>query len=163
MRHIIAASLVLLAAGCGSTGFDGGDLVPGQSTQADVEKSMGKPADRTPGPDGESVLWFPRQPYGRVSYAARIGKDGKLLALEQRLTAENLARIEPGKSTEAEVRAILGPPWRIDPFPRRQRDAWTYSAQDVTPQQYVVQFSKDGVVRERFSIDDPDYVRSSGM
>lgn len=163
MKRIIAATLVVLGAGCAGTGYDGGNLTPGQSTAAEVEQAMGKLAERVPLPDGQSLLWFPRQPYGRVSYAARIDKDGKLVAVEQRLTPENLARIQPGKSNEAEVRAILGPPWRIDPFPRQQRDAWTYAAQGMNPQQYVVQFSKDGIVRERFAIDDPEFVRPSVM
>jgi hypothetical protein len=163
MRRIITLAAVLFGAGCASSGFDGGDLVPGQSSQAEVEKSMGKVAERQSGAGGETVLWFLRQPYGRVSYAARIGKDGKLVALEQRLIPENLAKVEPGKSTEQEVRAILGPPWRIDPFPRQQRTAWTYAAQGMNPQQYIVQFSSDGIARERFSIDDPDFVRPSAM
>lgn len=163
MKRIIAATLVVLGAGCAGMDYDGGDLKPGQSTAAEVEKAMGKLAERVPLPDGQSLLWFSRQPYGRVSYAARIDKDGKLVSVEQRLTPENLARIEPGKSNEADVRAILGPPWRSDEFPRQQRTAWTYSTQGTVPQQYVVQFSADGVVRERFAIDDPEYVRSSAM
>ena len=162
MKRIIAATLVLLGAGCAGTD-SGSSLVPGQSTAAEVEKEMGKVAERTAGPDGGSVLWFPSQPYGRVSYAARIGKDGKLIAVEQRLTPENLAQIQPGKSRKEEVRAILGPPWRVDQFPRMQREAWTYAAQGMNPQQYIVQFSSDGIVRERFSIDDPEFVRSSVM
>ena len=162
MKRMIAVAVVLLGAGCAGTDA-GSRLVPGQSTAAEVEQAMGKVAERMPGPDGESVLWFPSQPYGRVSYAARIGKDGKLVSVEQRLTPEYLAHIQPGKSTKDEVRAILGPPWRIDPFPRMQREAWTYAAQGMNPQQYVVQFSNDGIVRERFSIDDPDFVRPSVM
>ena len=163
MKRIIALAAVLLGTGCASSGYDGGSLVAGQSTAAEVEAAMGKVAERVPGPDGETLLWFPRQPYGRVSYAARIGRDGKLISVEQRLTREYLAHIQPGKSTKDEVRAILGPPWRVDQFARMQREAWTYAAQGMNPQQYVVQFSNDGIVRERFSIDDPEFVRSSVM
>ena len=154
MKRIIALALVLLGGGC--AGYDGGSLVPGQSTAAEVEKSMGPSADKRPGPDGETVLWFPRLPSGRVSYAARIGKDGRLIAIEQRLTKENLDKLKPGTSRESDVRDLLGPPYRVDPFPRRQRDAWTYQAQGIQPQIIVVEFSKDGIVREAYMIDDPD-------
>ena len=162
MRRIIALGLVLLAAGCAGTG-DGSGLVPGQSTSADVEKAMGPSAEKRAGPAGETVLWFPRMPYGRVSYAARIGKDDKLIAVEQRLTRENLAMLKPGASRESEVRDLLGPPNRIDPFPRLQRDAWSYQAQGMNPQLIVAQFSKDGVLREAFMIDDPEAMNRSNM
>jgi len=154
--------LVLLAAGCAGSN-DGSGLVPGQSTSADVEKAMGPSAEKRAGPDGETVLWFPRLPYGRVSYAARIGKDDKLIAVEQRLTRENLAKLKPGAARESDVRDLLGPPNRIDPFPRLQRDAWSYQAQGMNPQLIVTQFSKDGVLREAFMIDDPEAMNRSNM
>jgi hypothetical protein len=162
MRRIIALTAVLLGAGCAGS-YDGSDLAVGQATSAEVEQKMGTVAARTPGADGGTVLWFSRQPSGRVIYAARIGKDDKLIGVEQTLAPENLARIQPGKATESDVRGILGPPWRIDPFPRMQRVAWTYAVQGMNPQQYVVQFSSDGIVRERFAIDDPEFVRGMAM
>ena len=155
MKRIIALAVVLLGSGC--AGYDGGNLVPGKSTGAQVEKSMGPWADKRAGADGETVLWFPRLPYGRVSYAARIGKDDKLIAVEQRLTKENLDRLKPGVSRENDVRDLLGPPQRVDPFPRLERDAWTYQAQGIEPQLMVVQFSKDGVLREAYMFNDPAF------
>jgi hypothetical protein len=146
---------LLLLAGCAGS-YDGGNLVPGQSTAAEVEKSMGKLAEKRPGPDGETVLWFPRMPYGRTSYAARIGKDGKLIDVEQRLTAENVARLKPGAARENDVRDLLGPPNRIDAYPRRQRVAWTYQAQGIEPQLIITEFSSDGFLRDAFMINDPD-------
>jgi len=156
MKRILALALVLLSSGCAS-GYDGSSLTPGQSSAAEVEKAMGKVADRRPGPDGSTVLWFPRLPYGRVSYAARIGKDDKLIAVEQRLTRENLDQLKPGVSREDDVRDLLGPPQRVDPFPRLERDVWTYQAQGIEPQLMVVQFSKDGVLREAYMFNDPAF------
>jgi len=153
MKSWLAALLVL--AGC--AGYDGRTLVPGQSSAAEVEKLMGPSADKRAGPNGETVLWFPRLPAGRVSYAARIGKDGTLVGIEQRLTKANLEMLKPGVSRESEVRDLLGPPQRVDPFPRQQREVWTYQAQGIEPQIIVVQFSSDGVLREAYMIDDPDY------
>jgi len=150
-----AALVLLLLAGC--AGYDGRTLVPGQSTAAEVERLMGPAADKRAGPGGETVLWFPRLPAGRVSYAARIGADGKLVAVEQRLTPQNLARLQPGVSRESDVRDLLGPPSRVDPYPRQQRDVWTYEAQGIEPQLMVVQLSKDGVVREAYMFNDPAF------
>ena len=66
------AALLLALSGC--AGYDGRGLVPGQSTSAEVDKLMGPARDKRAGPNGETVLWYPRLPAGRVSYAARIGK-----------------------------------------------------------------------------------------
>jgi len=162
MKRIIAVALVLLGAGCAG-GFDGGKLVPGQSTGEEVEKAMGPSKDKRAGPDGETVLWFPRLPYGRVSYAARISKDDKLIAVEQRLTKENLAKLKPGVSRESDVRDILGPPQRIDWFALKQVNSWTYQAQGIEPQIIVVDVSKDGVVREAYMMDDPEMRSREGL
>ena len=154
-----ACALALLAALAGCAGYDGRKLVPGQATGAEVEKAMGPSKDKRAGADGETVLWFPRLPAGRVSYAARIGKDDRLIAVEQRLTKQYLEQLKPGASSESDVRDVLGPPYRVDPYPRMQRDAWTYQAQGIQPQLIVVQFSKDGVLREAYMFDDPEYVQ----
>jgi hypothetical protein len=116
---------------------------------------MGVPADKRAGPAGETVLWYPRLPYGRVSYAARIGKDDKLIAVEQRLTRENLNKLKPGVSRESDVRDVLGPPQKIDWFERQQVNAWTYQATDIEPQIIVVELSKDGVVSKAYMYTDP--------
>lgn len=149
-------AMLLVLAGC--AGYDGRSLVPGQATGEEVEKVMGPSKDKRTGLNGETVLWFPRLPAGRVSYAARIGKDDKLVAVEQRLTRQYLDQLKPGVSREDDVRDVLGPPYRVDPFPRMQRDAWTYQAQGIQPQLIVVQFSKDSILREAYMFDDPDYV-----
>jgi hypothetical protein len=154
MRLGVAVLLALLA---GCAGYDGRTLVPGQSTAAEVERLMGPAADKRAAPNGETVLWFPRLPAGRVSYAARIGADGKLIAVEQRLTPENLARLQPGVSRENDVRDLLGPPSRVDPYPRQQRHVWTYEAHGIDAQLMVVQFSKDGVLREAYMFNDPAF------
>jgi len=153
------AALPLLALLAGCAGYDGRSLVPGQATGAEVEKLMGPSQDKRAGQNGESVLWFPRLPAGRVSYAARIGTDDRLIAIEQRLTREYLDQLKTGVSRESDVRDVLGPPYRIDPFPRMQRDAWTYQAQGIQPQLIIVQFSQDHILREAYMIEDPEYVQ----
>src|SRR6266403_458068 len=102
MKAILVAVVAIVLSGCAS--YAGRGLAPGQSSAAEVEAVMGPPAERSHSANGETVLWFPRFPFGRESYAARIGPDGKLIAIEQRLTPENVARLQPGRTTAKEVR-----------------------------------------------------------
>jgi hypothetical protein len=146
---------LLLLAGCAS--YDGRGLVAGQSTESDVLAVMGTPAERRAGPGGETVLWYPRLPYGRASYAARIGADGRLISLEQRLTEENLAHLERGKTTTEAVHDLFGPPNKVNQFPRMQREIWTYQMPAITEWKVLyVQFSPDHVLREYYYMDDPE-------
>jgi hypothetical protein len=147
-------ALVALLAGCAT---DGRGLMPGQSTEADVLAAMGAPKERRTGTTaGETVLWFPRLPHGRASYAARIGADGRLIGVEQRLTRENLNRLKPDMSQESDVRDLLGPPYAVEVFSRQERRVWTYPTQGLEAQLIIVQFSADGFLREAYMIDDPD-------
>jgi hypothetical protein len=159
----VRLQLIVLALLAGCAGYDGRSLVPGQSTAAEVEKLMGPSQEKRAGPNGETVLWYPRLPYGRVSYAARIGKDDRLIGIEQRLTQSNLGMLKPGVSRDSEVRDLLGPPYRVDAFARLQRDVWTYQAQGTGPQIIVAQFSKDGILREAYMIDDPEMRSRDGL
>lgn len=155
---LLAAALLAACAG-----FDGRGLVPGQSTAADVEALMGEPADVQKEANGETVLWYPRLRYGRQNYAARIGPDGKLLAIEQRLTEENIAKLVRGQSQAGNVRELLGPPHRADPFPRMEREIWTYYLRGSPNWKVLyVQLSADGVVREVYYMDDPEAMPKGG-
>ena len=146
--------LVLVVSACAS----GPGLVPGQSTIADVEAKH--PAEkRLVG--AETVYYFPELPWGYRSYAARVGADGRLIALEQRLTEENVGKVIRGKTTGAEVRDLLGPPYEPQRVERMDRDIWTYPMRvggNVTPKWFLVQMSLDGIVRETYLMDDPQFV-----
>jgi len=151
--------IVLMLAGCAS--FDGRGLVAGRSTLADVEAVMGAAAAKRPGGGGETVYYYPRLPHGRVTYAARIAPDGKLLGIEQRLTEDNIAKVVRGQSTAAEVLDLLGPPFEPMKAARMERDIWTYPmrvAGHPTPKWFIVQISPDAVVRETYLMDDPAFV-----
>ena len=77
------------------------------------------------------------------------------------LTGESLQLVRPGVSRESDVRQIFGAPERVQAFPRMERVAWTYPMAGIQPQLIVVQFSKDGIVRETYLIDDPDFVSAA--
>ena len=157
MKTIAVLALALALTAC--AGFSGSGLVPGQSSVEEVEALMGPAADTRQAPGGETVRYYSRLPNGREIYAARIGSDGKLRALEQRLTDENVAKLRPGASRADDVRDLLGPPYRVDTFRRLAREVWTYKMYSVGlwPKELDVQFSLDGIVREVMLIDDPEF------
>lgn len=146
--------LAALITACAS--YSGSGLKPGQATEADVRKTMGQPAAVRKAPDGGQVLWYPRQPYGRESYAARIQPDGTLAGIEQRLTNENIQKLIPNSTTGENVLDILGPPYRVLELPRQERKAWEYYVQTfpLVPQLLYVQVSADNVVREIVQVDE---------
>jgi hypothetical protein len=157
MRHAFALIAALALAAC--AGYSGHGLVPGQSSAEEVEALMGPSAAQRPGAGGETVRYYPRQPEGRQTYAARIGPDGKLRAIEQRLTEGNVARLVPGRSRSDDVRDLFGPPYMVNHFARMQREVWTYNiyGRINQPMNLFVQFSGDGVVREVMMLDDPRF------
>ena len=152
-------ALAVLAVGCAT---EGRGLVAGQSTAADVEAGMGPAADKRPAPGGETVYYYPRLPWGYATYAARIAPDGRLVALEQRLTLENTEQLKVGATRAEQVRDLLGPPFE----PMHQRlsgnDLWTYPMRIPgypTPRWFLVQISPEGVLTEKYFIDDPNWTR----
>ena len=150
MRSIIA--LALLLAGCASYR----DLAPGQSTVADVEAIMGRAAEQRVKSDGETWLYYPKQPFPRKVYVARLAPDGKLVALEQRLSEEYIAKLIPNHSRKEDVRDLFGSPYESLTFPRMARETWSWHMRQFAnlPAGLHVQMSPDGVVREVYILDE---------
>lgn len=146
----------MLVAGCAS--YDGRGLVPGQSTAADVEARMGPAANTRLAAGGETVYYYSRLPYGAETYAARIGADGKLVAIEQRLTPQNIDKLKPGVTRAEEVLDLLGPPYRPMKQATTGDEIWTYPFRVSgfpLPRWFLARFSPDGILREKATIDDP--------
>ena len=159
MKQIIALALAALVVGCAT---EGRGLVPGQSTAADVEARMGPAADKRPAGGGETVFYYPRLPWGYATYAARIAPDGRLVALEQRLTEENTEQLKVGATRAEQVRDLLGPPFEPMHQSLSGKDLWTYPMRIPgypTPRWFLVQLSPEGVLTEKYFIDDPNWVR----
>jgi len=160
IRRIILAvsALAALVAGCAS--FDGRGLVPGRSTQAEVESLMGAPVQRLALPDGETSLYFSRLPEGRAVFVVTVRPDGVMKSIEQRLLRKNLAKIITGTSTREDVRGLFGPPGLTGRLPLQERDWWEYKYFDYEERRVIwVQFSRDGVAREVLDMLDWNYVR----
>jgi hypothetical protein len=154
------AVLCILVAGCAS--FAGRGLVPGQSTAAEVEAVMGRAAEKRSGAGGETVYFFPRLPWGYATYAARIAPDGKLVALEQRLTEENISRLKPGVTRAEEIRDLLGPPFEPMKQALSGEEIWTYPMRIAgfpRPKWFLAQLASDGVLRSAYLIDDPHWTQ----
>jgi len=159
--YIAACLAMALLSACAS--YSGSSLVAGKSTAAEVEALMGKPAERVEAPGGGSVLYYPRGPLGRVTYAVVLGADGAVQAIEQRLTDANIAKLVVGTATMKEVRELFGPPSTITRYTRLERDVWQYPmGENANPYVLYVQFSSDGMVREVFKMQDYSAVPPGG-
>ena len=157
-RRTVAAvvGLVVVLAGCAA--YDGSSLIPGKSTAADVESLMGQADEKLAAPGGSSV-WFYTRPSGGNTYAVRLGPDGIVRDVEDRLTGENIATLESGVSRREDVRALLGPPHFVSHFERQHREVWDYKRFVISERRVLwVQFSDDGVAREIIDSIDYDYI-----
>lgn len=152
-RLLLALSVTVHAvAGCATYR----DLQPGQSTRADVEAALGRPAEQRVRADGETWLYYPKQPFSRKVLVARVAPDGKLIAVEQRLSEEYIAKLIPNQSRREDVLALFGQPYERLNVPRMERDMWTWHMRQYAtlPATLNVQMSPDGVVREIYVLDE---------
>ncbi len=147
MTRLLAAWLIVLLAGCAA--YTGRGLEPGKATAGDVTALMGPPAMEVKRPNGDTWLYFPRNPWGRVTYVAALGPDGRLIDVEQRLTYDNIHSIKEGQRIE-DVRLLLGPPREVWLMPRTGWPIWEYAWWFANKEMRVlwVYYSvDDGVVR----------------
>jgi len=153
MMRIAAVLMALLMSGCAA--FDGRTLAPGSSTAQEVTSLMGAPALELKRPDGERLFYFERYLTGPAMFVARIGADGVLRGIEQRLVYPNIHAVKDGMRA-AEVRELLGPPYSVSRLPRLQHDVWEYPWRHAVRELRVlwVHFSDDGVVRRVVEIHD---------
>ncbi|HET9736180.1 MAG TPA: hypothetical protein VFP62_12985 [Burkholderiales bacterium] len=166
IRHLAIVLAVAVLAGCAATGSK---LEPG-ATRAEVEKTMGKLSESVVRANGDTLLYFSRQPDGRAIYVATIGPDGKLRGeVQQTLTRRNIAGIKAGMQAK-EVRELLGPPGKASrqtvsiAFEPAQRDIWEYLWTDVSEMRKLyLQFSSDGILREKNDSLDYENDKSKSM
>lgn len=147
LPRTLAIAGTLLLAGCVS--YSGSNLVSGTSTAADVEATMGKPAETRALAAGGSVWYYPRGPIGRHTYAVTLGADDVVRGIDQRLADEYFKQVVPGTSTMKQVRELLGPPHEAARYERQKRTVWQYRTLRVAERRlFFVDFSDDGIVLE---------------
>jgi hypothetical protein len=158
-RRGALALVILVLAGCAA--YDGSSLIAGKSTAADVESLMGQADEKLAVADGSSV-WFYTRPSGGNTYAVRLGPDGIVRDVEDRLTDQYIAKLESGVSRREDVRALLGPPYETARFERLKREVWSYKRFVISERRVLwVQFSDDGVVQGVIDSIDYDYIPAS--
>jgi len=148
--------LFLVFAGlCACASYSGSGLTPGAATEEDVVATMGEPALVRDLPDGGKTLWYPRLPFGRQSFAATLDRSGRLVSIEQRLDPQFISRLRPNESTAEDVLDLLGPPNRVDVYPRKPREVWEYPLRTPPDNMNLyVQMSPDRVVREVYQLHE---------
>jgi outer membrane protein assembly factor BamE (lipoprotein component of BamABCDE complex) len=91
-------------------------------------------------------------------FVARIGADGRLRAIDQRLVYANIHAVKEGMRA-ADVRELLGPPLSVSRLPRLQFDVWEYPWRHAVRELRVlfVHFDDNGQVRR--IVERHDYER----
>lgn len=138
------------------------ELEPGVSTEQDVRDRFGPPEAVWDGPDGAQVYEYNRQPAGHVNYMITIGSDGRMVRLQQVLTEDNFAQVQPGEAMEA-VRRRLGKPMKITTYALKQETHydWRYiPANDTQSMVFTVVFNSDLRVVNTMKVIDPDTDRN---
>ena len=117
----LLASCVVFLLGCDNQRIS--QLEEGVASEGDVKMKFGEPEKVWDGENGSKILEYNRQPAGTQNYMITIGADGKMSALRQVLTPQNIAKIIPGMMME-DVRKMLGKPMKITPYELKMQ--WHY-------------------------------------
>lgn len=120
MKRAFLLALGIFLAGCAS---NGANLRPGVSDAAAVRSDMGAPSETVRLADGGQAWFYPKG-LGRVTYRVELGPDDKVRAVEQVLDEYHFDRIQAGKTTKDELRALLGPPFTV--WHLRNETVWEY-------------------------------------
>jgi hypothetical protein len=113
---------VVLLSGCAAIRVS--SILPGAS-MAEVQSSLGKPADILATPTDDVVWQYPSGPFGQQTYVVTFGKDGRARSVSQALTWENFARIQKGMSRE-QIRLMFGRPFTSVTYQPLDEEVWSY-------------------------------------
>ena len=149
----LAGMAALALAGCDPQRVE--KLEEGVSTEAQVRKEFGEPANIMLEADGSRSLEYPRQPEGWTNYLIKIGPDGKLSSLRQLLNEDNFARVQPGLSG-MQVRAMLGRPAKLQHYDLKDEDvmSWRFKPRGQESKLFSVTFV-NGKATGTSITDDP--------
>ena len=157
--RLFVVCLLALLAGCAS--YTGTNLVPGTSNQADARALMGAPAAVHKAPPGANYAesWeYPHGPMGRHTFMVRFDAAGKLVRVDQVLTALTLASLHYGADDMQSVRDLLGRPGLVTgPHRIYGGPIWDYFAFDGQRKIILsVSFDAKGVVMAAGEAPDPE-------
>jgi hypothetical protein len=144
-------SCMVLLGGCANPRA----LVAGQSTETDVRSRMGNSTDTHVDRNGDRIWNYATGPQGHETYQVRFGADGKVTAVTQVLTEEQLERVVPGKTTKDEVAMMFGPRFEEVVYVPGLTWTWRYNKGGIQPGWLVVAFNPDGTVLYRIALLEP--------
>jgi hypothetical protein len=150
MLRLAALSAALLMSGCASYGGYGIEV--GVDGEAKVRATMGEPALQLRNTDRSYDWAYPRGPLGYETFMVHFTGDGKVASIENVLDLPHFARVTPGLDQEA-VQRIVGPPGRVEKFPRTRELVWDYRFMDTWgySSNLSVVFDAEGRVRRAFT------------
>jgi hypothetical protein len=139
-RFIPVLLIIGALAGCAMPG----SIVPNATTADELLKRLGQPTEKRANPQGGEFWEYAYGPEGVETWLFAIDQGRMVRSSTQLLTEERLRQVVPGKTTEAEVRALLGKPREITRF--REEIAWEWRVR-LGPEYgvYVVRFSPNGI------------------
>lgn len=152
--------LLACAALTACASYSGRGLAPGSSGEQ-TRAVMGQPAAVHKAASGATYAesWeYPHGPMGRHTFMARFDSSGKLLRIDQVLTAQTLAAIRYGADNQESVRALLGKPGLIT-GPNRLYGGpiWDYYALDGQRKIILsVSFDSRGLAAAAGEAPDPE-------
>jgi hypothetical protein len=147
----IAATMLIAGflGGCAAPGA----IVPGTSSTDELHKRLGPPTDKRSNPQGGEFWEYAYGPEGTETWLYTIDQQRRVRSATQLLTEERLRLVVAGKSTENEVRALLGKPGSITRHGSETVWEWRVS---IGPDLgvYVVRFGTDGRAIQSSALKD---------
>jgi hypothetical protein len=149
LTAIVAACLAL---GACATRYGPESLGSG-ATVAEVERTLGRPTGRYPGPSAERVE-YARGPFGRHTYMLDFDADGKLRRWEQVLTESRFDQLRVGMSRD-ELLATVGHPSEVGKLAWQRRTLWSYRYETPFCRWFQVSLDQGGRVVDTGYGPDP--------
>lgn len=157
--RLLYACLALALSACAI--FDNYRQVqPGVSTTTSVIARYGQPTRIWQDADGGQTLEYSSQPFGESCYMIKTAADGKVLRIENSLSAAVRSRVTPGMTVD-QVSRLLGRERSRMFFERLNEDVWDWT---VSPggfsyaRRFNVHFRNGAVFRTSESMLDPEDV-----
>ena len=151
-KLVIWVIFPLFLAAC--AGWTQPPVAPGQSL-AEVRQRLGQPTN-TYQDGADTLLEYAHGPWGRTTWMARFGPDGRLRSYEQVLTAQKFATVKLHRDTKATILHTFGRPMMVTHYYSVDGDVWLYryKEQDVWNSTMAVEFDRQGVVQAM--VNGPD-------
>ena len=123
---------------------------------------MGKPIAQGVLPNGETYWDYTLQPMGYHNYRVTFASDERVQAVQDLLTNQNIARVEPGMS-RAQVLDIVGPSRHSEQYANGTTSlSWRYEDYGVIKLLHVIFEASDRVLWSYSEWDPRVYSKKGG-